>query len=125
MARIKHELTIADLVLLKYIKEQPDTPKALLWKSGGKGYWNLALEMLGLVEAGMCGKCSSDHRFASTISTLKFCGLLEQGRKYRATPSADAVLAMLGKDEKLWPLVLPLDEHGVRDWNRAQFFEDK
>lgn len=126
MARVKRELTIADLVLLKYIKEQPDTPKKALWNPRGSGgYWNLCLEMLGLISEGYCSRVTSDHRFASTIATLKHCGLLEQGRKYRATRSADDVFSMLDKDEKKWPLVLPLDEHGLRDWDKAQYWQDK
>lgn len=122
MAQVRNELLLTDLVLLKLIMDNPCLHKHELWSPTG-GLWNKTLKPL--VDAGHCGYVTADRRFASAIETLRFCGLLHNEPPYRATEAATTLFYTLQKSMKRWPLILPLNEDGSRDFDHAQYFEKK
>lgn len=118
MAQIKKNLALADLVLLKLIRQYPNLHKSELWQVHG-GLWNMSLKPL--VESGHCAYVTADRRFASAIDTLRFCGLLQEEYPYVATEAAEVMFLSLPKSERRWPLVIPLMEDGTRDWSKAEY----
>ncbi len=119
MARIKSELVLADLVLLRVIAQHPCVPKRALWGPHHAGLWNKALKPL--VEMGRCGWVASDYRFNDTIATLRHCHLITNDPPYEVTREAERLLFVLPKSVKRWPVILPLCPNGERDWDAAEY----
>lgn len=119
MAQVKSSLVLADLILLRVIAQNPCVTKRELWGVRCAGLWNKALKPL--VEAGKLSYVTSDHRYGSSIATLRWCGLLMQTPPYEITRDAEKLLSALPKRVKQWPLCVGLYPDGSRAWDTAQY----